>query len=272
MQHRSKIIALIEGFCNIHIEDVCEPRKLAVKMRLDRLLVERGLVSTRSQAQDLIRRGAVILDGRVVLKTGHEVRGGEALHVLETERYVARSAWKLRAALDAFGFSPAGRVCLDAGASTGGFTQVLLERGAACVFAADVGRDQLHASLRNNPKVVSMEQTDVRTLTAGMFPTAIEALTCDVSFISLLKVLPAILPLAQGNAWLAALIKPQFDAGRASIGKRGIVKNEAVKREAVNRVVACIEAAGWTVCGTLRSPILGQDGNEETLAGAIRQA
>jgi 23S rRNA (cytidine1920-2'-O)/16S rRNA (cytidine1409-2'-O)-methyltransferase len=272
MQHRSKIIALIEGFCNIHIQDVLEPRKLTVKMRLDRLLVVRGLASTRSQAQDLIRRGTVTLDGRVVFKTGQEVRGGESLQVLETERYVARSAWKLRAALDAFGFSPEGRVCLDAGASTGGFTEVLLERGAACVFAADVGRNQLHASLRNNPKVISMESTDVRTLTASMFPVPIEALACDVSFISLLKILPAILPLAQGDAWLAALIKPQFEAGRASIGKRGVVKDEAARRKAVNQVVACIEAAGWTVCGTLRSPILGQDGNEETLAGATRHA
>jgi 23S rRNA (cytidine1920-2'-O)/16S rRNA (cytidine1409-2'-O)-methyltransferase len=105
-----------------------------------------------------------------------------------------------------------------------------------------------------------------------MFPAPIEAVTCDVSFISLLKVLPAILPLAQGNAWLTALIKPQFEAGRASIGKRGIVKDKAAKREAVDRVVACIEAAGWTICGTLSSPILGQDGNEETLAGAIRPA
>jgi len=272
MQHRSKIIALIESFCNIHVEDVLEPRKLAVKMRLDRLLVERGLATTRSQAQDLIRRGAIILDGTVVLKPGHQVMVGETLHVLETERYVARSAWKLRAALDAFGFSPEGRVCLDAGASTGGFTQVLLERGATCVFAADVGRNQLHPSLRGHPKVISMELTDVRTLTPDVFPAAIQALTCDVSFISLLKVLPAILPLAQGDAWLAALIKPQFEAGRASIGKRGIVKDEAAKREAVYRVVACIEAAGWTVCGTLRSQILGQDGNEETLAGATRQA
>jgi 23S rRNA (cytidine1920-2'-O)/16S rRNA (cytidine1409-2'-O)-methyltransferase len=248
------------------------PRKLAVKMRLDRLLVERGLASTRSQAQDLIKRGAVILDGKIVLKTGHEVRDTACLQVLETERYVSRGAWKLRAALDAFGFSPDGRVCLDAGASTGGFTQVLLERGAALVFAADIGRNQLHVSLRGDPRVVAMESTDVRSLTAAMFPVPIEVVTCDVSFISLLKVLPAILPLAQGKAWLTALIKPQFEAGRASIGKRGIVKDETAKREAIDRVLACIEAAGWTVRGTVSSPILGQDGNEETLAGATRPA
>jgi 23S rRNA (cytidine1920-2'-O)/16S rRNA (cytidine1409-2'-O)-methyltransferase len=117
-----------------------------------------------------------------------------------------------------------------------------------------------------------MESTDVRTLIASMFPAPIEALTCDVSFISLLKILLAILPLAREDAWLIVLIKPQFEVGRASIGKRGIVKDEAARRQAVDRVTACIEAAGWTVRGTLRSPILGQDGNEETLAGATRQA
>ncbi|MGO8952038.1 MAG: TlyA family RNA methyltransferase [Rhodomicrobium sp.] len=241
-------------------------------MRLDRLLVARGLASTRSQAQDLIRRGAVRLAGRTVLKTGLEACEDQCLQVLETERYVARSAWKLRAALDAFGFSPRGRACLDVGASTGGFTQVLLERGAERVFAVDVGRNQLHSSLKTNPKVVAMEATDARTLTPGILPVRIESVTCDVSFISLLKILPAILPLAEENAWLVALIKPQFEVGRASIGKGGIVKDEAAKREAAARVLASIEAAGWTVCGTLPSPIAGQDGNEETLAGATRQA
>jgi len=240
-------------------------------MRLDRLLVHRGLVSTRSKAQDLIRRGAVSLGGAIVRKTGLEVSGDEPLQVLETEQYVARSALKLRAALDAFGFEPAGRVCLDAGASTGGFTQILLERGAARVFAVDVGRGQLHASLLANPKVVSMEMTDARTLTPDTFPVPIGAVTCDLSFISLQKVLPVILPLAQENAWLVALIKPQFEAGRAAVGKGGIVKDEAAKQEAIRGVLSCIEAAGWTVCGTLRSPILGQDGNEETLAGAVRR-
>lgn len=242
-----------------------------MKMRLDRLLVHRGLVSTRSKAQDLIRRGAVSLGGTIVLKAGLEVPADEPLQVAEIEHYVARSAWKLRAALDAFGYQAEGRVCLDTGASTGGFTQVLLERGAARVFAVDVGRGQLHPTLQANPKVVSMEATDARKLTPGIFPAPIEAVTCDVSFISLLKVLPAILPLAGGSAWLVALIKPQFEVGRAWVGKGGIVKDEAAKQEAVTRVLSYIVAAGWTVCGTLRSPILGQDGNEETLAGAMRR-
>jgi 23S rRNA (cytidine1920-2'-O)/16S rRNA (cytidine1409-2'-O)-methyltransferase len=260
------------GICNIHIEALRDGRKLAVKMRLDRLLVERGLASSRSKAQDLIRRGAVRLGGVVALKTGLEVSADEPVQVLEEERYVARSAWKLRAALDAFGFEPAGRVCLDVGASSGGFTQVLLERDAARVFAVDVGRGQLHPSLLANPKVVSMESADARALTPASFPAPIEAVTCDISFISLLKVLPVILPLAQEKAWLVALIKPQFEVGRARVGKGGIVKNEAAKQEAVGRVLSCIEAAGWAVCGTIRSPVLGQDGNEETLAGAVRGA
>jgi 23S rRNA (cytidine1920-2'-O)/16S rRNA (cytidine1409-2'-O)-methyltransferase len=242
-----------------------------VKMRLDQLLLRRGLVESRSKAQDLIRRGKVSLDGRIVLKTGHEADVEAVLQVLETARYVARSALKLKAALDAFGFDPSGRICLDAGASTGGFTQLLLERGAARVFAVDVGRGQLHDSLKANPKAVSLEATDARALERSMFPGGIDALTCDVSFISLLKILPAILPLANGNAWLAALIKPQFEVGRAAIGKGGVVKDEAAKRQAESRVRTYIEGAGWTVCGMLHSPISGQDGNEETLIGATRQ-
>ncbi len=241
-------------------------------MRLDRLLVHRGLVSTRSKAQDLIRRGAVRVGGLPAVKAGQEVASDEPLELLEIERYVARSAWKLKAALDAFGFEPGGLACLDAGASTGGFTEVLLERGAASVFAVDVGRNQLHATLRANPKVVSLESTDARALTAAVFPSPIEAIVCDVSFISLLKVLPAVLPLAHAGAWLVSLIKPQFEVGRAAVGKGGIVKDEAAKEKAIQAVLAYIEQAGWAVRGTVRSPILGQDGNEETLVGAIRNA
>ena len=246
--------------------------ELVVKIRLDRLLVQRGLVSIRSKAQDLIRRGAVRAGGAAALKAGQEVAADTVLEVLETERYVARSAWKLKAALDAFGFEPRGLTCLDVGASTGGFTEVLLERGAARILAGDVGRDQLHATLRANPKVVSLESTDARSLTAAMLPSPAGAIVCDVSFISLLKVLPAVLPLAHAEAWLAALVKPQFEVGRAAVGKGGIVRDEAAKEKAIQSVVAYIEQAGWTVRGTVRSPILGQDGNEETLVGAIRNA
>jgi 23S rRNA (cytidine1920-2'-O)/16S rRNA (cytidine1409-2'-O)-methyltransferase len=237
-------------------------------MRLDLLLVQRGMVETRSKARDLIKRGLVRMRGRTDLKASLEVSIEEPVEVLETQGYFARSAWKLLAALNHFALSPAGLTCLDVGASTGGFTQVLLERGAARVFAVDVGRDQLHPSLRTDARITSWESTDVRTLTPEQFPTPIEAVTCDVSFISLLKVLPSALPLAAKGAWLVALVKPQFEVGRALIGKGGIVKEEAAKLAAVQRVTDHIEAAGWAVLGTLPSPIKGQDGNEETLVAA----
>ena len=239
-------------------------------MRLDLLLVRRGIAETRSKAQELIRRGAVRLEGRANLKASLEVPIEEPIEVLENKSYVARSAWKLLGALDHFALSPAGRTCLDAGASTGGFTQVLLERGASCIFAVDVGRDQLHSSLRTNPRVISWESTDARALSPAQFPAPIEAVTCDVSFISLLKVLPSVLHLAAEGAWLVALVKPQFEVGRAYIGKGGIVKDESAKLAAIQRVTECIEAAGWTVQGTIPSPIKGQDGNEETLVAATR--
>jgi 23S rRNA (cytidine1920-2'-O)/16S rRNA (cytidine1409-2'-O)-methyltransferase len=264
------MIASIQGICNIHILATSEPRKLLVKMRLDLLLVRRGIAETRSKAQELIKRGAVRVAGRSDLKPGIEVSVDEPVEVLETQRYVARSAWKLLAALDHFALSPAGKNCLDIGASTGGFTQVLLERGAARVFAVDVGRDQLHLSLRADPRIISWESMDARTLTAAQFPAPIEAATCDVSFISLLKVLPSALPLATAGAWLVALVKPQFEVGRALIGKGGIVKDSAARLTGIQRVTDHIEAAGWTVLGTLPSPIKGRDGNEETLVAAAR--
>src|SRR5271165_5876209 len=169
------MIAPINRICNIHIQTMCDDQKLAVKMRLDRLLVERGLATSRSRAQDLIRRGTVRVNGETILKTGFEAKPDEKLEVCEKERYVARSAWKLIAALDAFGFSPEGRICLDAGASTGGFTQVLLERGAAQVFAADVGRGQLHASLREDRRVISLESTDARAIPPSSLTAPITA-------------------------------------------------------------------------------------------------
>jgi 23S rRNA (cytidine1920-2'-O)/16S rRNA (cytidine1409-2'-O)-methyltransferase len=262
------MIASIRGICNIHILAAPQIRNLLVKMRLDLLLVQRGIAETRSKAQDLIKRGAVRMEGRTSLKPSLEVSVEEPVEVLETQHYVARSAWKLLAALDHFALSAAGRTCLDVGAATGGFTQVLLERGAARVFAVDVGRNQLHPSLRADPRIISWESMDARTLTAAQFQAPIEAVTCDVSFISLLKVLPPVLPLAAEGAWLVVLVKPQFEVGRALIGKGGIVKDAAAKLAAVQRVADHIEAAEWTILGTLPSPIKGQDGNEETLAAA----
>jgi 23S rRNA (cytidine1920-2'-O)/16S rRNA (cytidine1409-2'-O)-methyltransferase len=265
------MIALIEGFCNIHIEGSSARRKFTVRMRLDHLLVLRGYAETRSKAQDLIRRGMVRVKDKTPLKTGIEVAPDEDIQVLDSTAYVARSAWKLIAALDHFGFTPDGRICLDAGSSTGGFTQVLLERGAAAVYAVDVGRGQLHSSLKSSPKVISLEETDARSLTPRHFDAQIQAITCDVSFISLLKVLPNLLTLAAPGAWIIALVKPQFEVGRALIGKGGIVKDAEAKAEAVTRVLSAIGTAHWDICGALPSPIAGQNGNEETLVAAIRR-
>ncbi len=267
-QHRLGMIAPIEAICNIHITRTPKAGHFTVKTRIDHLLVRRGLVRTRSQAQDLIRRGAVIAGGKIAAKPGMEICEHASVQLLENTHYVSRGAWKLIAALDAFGFSPEGKTCLDLGASTGGFTQVLLERGADRVFAVDVGRDQLDPSLRGDPRVVSLESTDARRLNQDRFASPIQALTFDVSFISLLKVLPDVLPLAAKGAWLVALIKPQFEVGPALVGKGGIVKDAAAREDAVRHVLAGIEAAGWRVHGTVPSPLPGQDGNEETLAGA----
>lgn len=264
------MIASIEEICNIHIVRVLEAKILLVKMRLDLLLVHRGFAETRSKAQDLIKRGVVRVPGRTDLKASLEISAEEAIELLEKKVYVSRSALKLTAALDYFALSPAGRACLDAGSSTGGFTELLLERGAARVFAVDVGHGQLHASLRADPRVVLLEGLDARMLTPAHFDAPVRAVTCDLSFISLLKVLPHVLPLAAGDAWCVALVKPQFEVGRAHIGKGGIVKDEAAKHAAVQRVAGCFEGAGWTVLGSLPSPIKGQDGNEETLLAAKR--
>ncbi|MBJ7533287.1 TlyA family RNA methyltransferase [Rhodomicrobium vannielii ATCC 17100] len=253
---------------NVDIYEALGPR---VKIRLDHLLVQRELAETRSKAQDMIRRGVIRVRGRTDVKPGFEVSDDEPVEVLEKMPYVARSALKLAAALDAFGLASNARTCLDVGASTGGFTEVLLERGATRVYAVDVGRDQLHASLRQNVRVMSMEAQDARALTPALFDAPIEAVTCDVSFISLEKVLPAVLPLAAPGAWLVALVKPQFEVGREGVGKGGIVKDESLRRAAVERVMACIEAEGWRVIGAVASPIKGQDGNEETLVAASRE-
>ncbi len=239
------------------------------KTRLDRLLVERGLAPTRTQAADLIRRGCVSVAGKPTPKPGVLVTGDAELAVSpEACAYVSRGGLKLAAALDAFGFDPIGTVALDIGASTGGFTDVLIARGAAKIYAVDVGRGQLHAKLTVNPKVVVMEGTDARALDRHVIREEVTAIVADVSFIGLPLALPAALRLAAPGAWLVALVKPQFEAGRAAVGKGGIVRNEADRRKAVEKVRAFIEDAGWTVVGEIASPIRGGSGNEEFLIGA----
>jgi len=240
------------------------------KKRLDQLLVESGLAPTRSRAADLVRRGLVRVAGVTALKPGIQVAADAELAVSPGAcAYVSRGGLKLAAALDAFGFDPRGRVALDIGASTGGFTDVLIARGAAKIYAVDVGGDQLHATLRADPRVIAMEGTDARALDRQVIREEVTAIVADVSFIGLHLALPAALGLAAPGAWLVALIKPQFEAGRAAVGKGGIVRDRTDREKAVAKVRAFIEGeAGWTVVGEIASPIRGDSGNEEFLIGA----
>ncbi|MEQ1710263.1 MAG: TlyA family RNA methyltransferase [Hyphomicrobium sp.] len=239
--------------------------------RLDQALVERGLVRSRSRAQDLIRRGLVTVDGRTAAKPAEDVGEDATLAVSEVEAgMVSRGALKLKAALDAFGLDPSGRKVLDVGASTGGFTQVLLERGAAKVVAVDVGHDQLDAALARDPRVVSLEGTDARALDAGMTGGCVEAIVADVSFVSLRLALGTALTLACPGAWLVVLVKPQFEVGRAGVGKGGVVRDEVLREKSVQDVVAWLEGAAWRVTGRMVSPITGGSGNIEYLVGARR--
>jgi 23S rRNA (cytidine1920-2'-O)/16S rRNA (cytidine1409-2'-O)-methyltransferase len=239
--------------------------------RLDRALVQRGLVVSRARAQDLIRRGLVRVGDRIEARPGAIVRDATVIELTAGEVFVSRGAHKLIAALDQFGFSPAGLVVLDVGASTGGFTQVLLRRGAARVYAVDVGRGQLHADLAGDPRLVSLEGLDARSLDATLLPEPIGALVADVSFISLTKALPAALALTTPGAWLVALVKPQFEAGRAAVGRGGIVRDPEQRRRAVDSVQGWLAAQpGWRVAGVIPSPITGGSGNVEFLLGAVR--
>lgn len=239
-------------------------------MRLDLLLTARGLAPSRSRARDLIRRGLVRAGGKVVTRPGLDLGEDAELALDETwSGYVSRGALKLAAALDAFGFDPAGRIALDIGASTGGFTQLLIERGAARVYAVDVGRGQLHSSLHADRRIVSLEGVDARQLDRVLVPEPITAITADVSFISLTKVLPAAFALAAPGCWAVLLVKPQFEAGREAVGKGGIVRDEAARAQALDGIVTFVDAqAGWSIAGTIASPLTGQSGNTEYLLGA----
>ncbi len=235
-------------------------------IRLDRLLVERGLAATRSRAAQIIQFGAVRVNGRVCTKPGARV-APQADIVIDGDPlpYVGRGGIKLAFALKAFAVSPQGKVALDVGASTGGFTQVLLEGGAAKVYAVDVGRDQLHHSLRADPRVVVMEQTDIRSITSP-FPQLPELATIDVSFISLALVLPAVVRLVSADADVITLIKPQFELEAKKIGKRGVVRDPRLRVEAIERVQHAAETCGLYMQGIVPSPITGSDGNVEYLA------
>ncbi|NEU13735.1 TlyA family RNA methyltransferase [Methylobacterium sp. BTF04] len=238
------------------------------RLRADQLLVERGHFESRARAQAAIAAGLVRADGRVVLRASDRIAPGARIEARAPHPFVSRGGLKLQAGLDAFGFDPAGCVCLDVGASTGGFTDLLLRRGAAQVYAVDVGREQLHATLRGDPRVVSLEGTDARALDGTLIPRAPDLCAIDVSFIALRLVLPAVIPLLADGAALAALIKPQFEAGRERIGRGGIVRDAAVHAAVCAEVVDCVKDLGLSVLGVIPSPVAGGDGNREFLIGA----
>lgn len=244
---------------------------MAERIRLDIALEQRGLARSRSRARDAILRGTVRLNGAVVDKPGALVAASDSLSIDDpVSPYVSRSALKLIAGLDAAQLDPKGLVCLDLGSSTGGFTQVLAERGAASIYAVDVGRDQLHPDLRALHQITVLEQTDARKLTPELVPEPIDLLVCDVSFVSVAKILAAPLALCRPGANAVILIKPQFEVGREAIGKGGIVTDATAIARAQDDIVAFMQDAGWQLQLLVPSPISGGDGNVETVAVFLR--
>ena len=241
----------------------------APRQRADRLLIERGLFESRAKAQAAIEAGLVFADDRPVRKASEELATDSVIRASAAHPYVSRGGIKLAAALEHFGFDPKGHVCLDVGASTGGFAQVLLEHGAKRVFAVDVGHGQLHESLRGRPGVTSLERTDIRSLSPLLLDETPDFFTVDVSFASLKNVLPSALAFAKGPALLIALIKPQFEAGRGA-SKKGIVRDRTVHAAVCGDIEQFVLALGWRVVETIESPIAGGDGNIEFLLGAAR--
>ena len=240
---------------------------MAKKQRLDVVVAERGLVPSRARAQALILAGKVRLNGEVESKAGTQVDPEAMIEIIEPDHpWVSRGALKLVAALDEFEISPEGIDCLDVGASTGGFTDVLLARGARRVIALDVGRGQLDWRLRNDSRVVVLEGVNARHLDAETLPFTAALATVDVSFISLRLVVPSLLPHLAAEALLVCLVKPQFEAGRDQVGKGGIVRDEAVRRETVENTVRSLQGLGLELIGLVESPIRGQKGNLEELA------
>jgi 23S rRNA (cytidine1920-2'-O)/16S rRNA (cytidine1409-2'-O)-methyltransferase len=243
-----------------------------MKQRVDQMLVQRGLVESRARAQALILAGKVFSGDKRIAKAGDMLAEAAPLEVRGQDHpWVSRGGLKLGHGLAHFGFSAAGRICLDIGASTGGFTDVLLSHGAARVHAVDVGHGQLAWKLRCDDRVVVHEKTNARYLDRAQIPDPINALVCDASFIGLATVLPAPLALCVSGAWAIGLIKPQFEAGAAAVGSKGVVRDPAVHRDVCDRIgVWWAGLPGWTVLGIEESPITGPEGNREFLLGAVR--
>jgi len=239
------------------------------KVRADQLLVSRGLAESRTRAQALIMAGAVFSGEKKLAKAGDMLAEGAPLEVRGKDHpWVSRGGIKLHHGLSHFGFDVTSAVALDVGSSTGGFTDVLLSRGAAKVYAVDVGTNQLAWKLRQDSRVIVHEQTNARRLNSNIIPESVDVIVCDASFIGLAKVLEAPLRLAKHGAKLVALIKPQFEAGRVEVGKGGVVRDPAVHERVCAAAKAWVEAQGWAVLGITQSPITGPEGNVEFLMGA----
>lgn len=239
------------------------------RKRADLVLVERGFFVSRARAQEAIAAGLVTVNGAAIRKASETVPDDAVITAEQPHPYVSRGGVKLAAALDAFAIDPSGCVCLDIGASTGGFTEVLLLRGARHVYAVDVGHSQLHPKVAGDARVTNLESTDARALNKDLVPDPADLLVSDVSFISLRLVLPAAVARLKLRARLAVLVKPQFEAGRDHV-KKGIVRDEAVHRAVCEDISAFITSLGFTVDGIVPSPIEGGDGNREFLLGAQR--
>jgi 23S rRNA (cytidine1920-2'-O)/16S rRNA (cytidine1409-2'-O)-methyltransferase len=235
-----------------------------MKLRLDRLLVGRGLAESREKAQALIMAGAVFVNGQKAAKPGQAVPDDAAVEVSARPPFVSRGGTKLAAALDRFAIEVAGRVCLDIGSSTGGFTDALLQAGAARVHAVDVGVGQLAWKLRTDPRVVLHEGVNARELEASLIGEPVWLVTCDVSFISVTLILPAAVRLLQPDGRMVILIKPQFEVGKGQVGKGGIVRDPELHRAACERVTGAVREFGFAT-GIMESPILGAEGNKEFL-------
>ena len=230
-------------------------------------MLERGLADSREKARALILAGQVLVNGQKADKAGANIDTTANIELLAQPRFVGRGGLKLEAALDHFGISPAGKVCLDVGSSTGGFTDCLLQRGAARVYAIDVGTGQLDWKLRNDPRVIVQEQVNARYLTREQIPAPIALAVCDVSFISITMILPALAGLLAPDAEMVILVKPQFELERGQVGKGGIIRDPALHQQACERVQAAVRALGFHTA-IIPSPILGAEGNREFLLHA----
>lgn len=236
------------------------------RVRIDQLLVERGLAESREKAQAMVLAGEVLADDQKITKAGRKVVPGAEIRLLgERPKYVSRAGRKLEAALDRFSIDVEGGICLDVGSSTGGFTDCLLQHGAGKVYAVDVGTNQLHWKLRRDPRVVVHERVNARYLTKETVREAADFVCCDVSFISVTRILPALSALMKPDAEMVVLAKPQFEAGKGQVGKGGIVRDAALHRKAVRDVSAAVEQLGFEKVQVLESPLRGAEGNKEFL-------